>query len=170
MTDATVAPRVGIGFDVHPRAPGGVLMLGGVRWDGEDGLAGHSDGDAACHALADALLGACALGDVGQHFPESDPDLEGIAGLDLLARTLKAVRAAGFAPSSSDLTIICVRPAIAPRRDEIRRLLASALSLEVGAVSVKATRPEGLGLHGDGIGCMAVAVLRPATDDPASTA
>jgi 2-C-methyl-D-erythritol 2,4-cyclodiphosphate synthase len=170
MNDATGAPRVGIGFDVHPRAPGSVLMLGGVRWDGEDGLAGHSDGDAACHALADALLGACALGDVGQHFPESDPDLEGIAGVDLLARTLTIVRTAGFAPSSCDLTIICLRPAIAPRRDEIRGLLATALALEVGAVSVKATRPEGLGLQGDGIGCMTVAVVMPGIDVPSSTA
>lgn len=134
-------------------------MLGGVRWDGEDGLAGHSDGDAVCHALADALLGACALGDVGTHFPESDPELDGISGLDLLARTLTIVRTAGFCPASCDLTIICHRPAIAPRGDEIRGVLGSVLGLESTAVSVKATRPEGLGLHGDGIGCMAVAVM-----------
>jgi 2-C-methyl-D-erythritol 2,4-cyclodiphosphate synthase len=155
---------VGIGFDVHSREPGRVLMLGGVRWEGEDGLAGHSDGDAACHAVADALLGACALGDVGQHFPESDPSLEGIGGLELIARTLSIVRASGSSPSSCDLTVICLRPAIAQRRDEIRSALAAALDLESGAVSVKATRPEGLGLHGDGIGCMAVAVVVPNHD------
>ncbi|HEY6567678.1 MAG TPA: 2-C-methyl-D-erythritol 2,4-cyclodiphosphate synthase [Actinomycetota bacterium] len=164
MTDPIRVPRVGLGFDVHPRASGRVLMLGGLRWEGEDGLAGHSDGDAVCHALADALLGACASGDVGQHFPESDPELEGIAGPDLLARTLTIVRAAGFLPTSCDLTIICLHPAIGPRRDDIRRLLASALALDVSSVSVKATRPEGLGLHGDGIGCMAVAVV-VSTDD-----
>ena len=90
-------PRVGIGFDVHPWAEGRPLMLGGIRFEGVDGLRGHSDGDAVCHALADALLGAAALGDVGEHFPESDPALEGIAGLDLLARTLTLVTDAGFA-------------------------------------------------------------------------
>ena len=137
-------------------------MLGGVGWDHEDGLVGHSDGDTVCHALADALLGACALGDVGEHFPESDPALEGIGGLDLLGRTIEIVGGAGFAPASCDLTVICLTPSIAPRRDEIRASIASAVTLEVDQVSVKATKPEGLGLHGDGIGCMAVAVVVPA--------
>ena len=154
-------PRVGIGFDVHPWAQGKPLMLGGIRFEGVDGLSGHSDGDVVCHALADALLGAAALGDVGEHFPESDPALEGIAGLDLLARTLSIVADAGFAAASCDLTVIGERPPIAPRRSEMRSALAGALGLPVDAVSVKATRPEGLGLQGDGLGCMAIVLLEP---------
>jgi 2-C-methyl-D-erythritol 2,4-cyclodiphosphate synthase len=150
---------VGLGFDVHPSAAGRPLRLGGVVFEGEDGLAGHSDGDAVCHALADALLGAAGLGDVGEHFPETDPAMAGIGGLDLLARTAALVREAGHVPSSCDLTVICERPAIAPRREEIRARLAETLQLASGRVSVKATRPEGLGLCGNGVGCLAVAVL-----------
>ena len=153
------APRVGLGFDVHTRDDGRELWLGGVRFDGEPGLAGHSDGDAVCHALADALLGAAGLGDVGEHFPEDDPAFAGIAGLELLRRAGSLVAAAGLRPASCDVTVICERPAIAPRREDMRAALAGALDLEVVAVSVKATRPEGLGLSGDGAGCLALAVL-----------
>lgn len=153
-------PRTGIGFDVHPWAPGRALVLGGVRFDGEDGLAGHSDGDAVCHALADAILGAAALGDVGEHFPDTDPAVAGIAGLDLLARTVDAVGAAGFDPDAADVTVIAERPAIAPARQQMRERLAGTLGVPVERISVKATRPEGLGLSGEGIGCLALAVLR----------
>jgi 2-C-methyl-D-erythritol 2,4-cyclodiphosphate synthase len=153
------APRVGLGFDVHPWAVGRELWLGGVRFAGEDGLAGHSDGDAVCHALADALLGAAGLGDVGDHFPESDPSVAGLAGGELLARTVALVRDGGRSVSSCDMTIVCERPAVAPRRDEIRAYLASVLGVGTDRVSVKATRPEGLGLTGDGVGCLAVALL-----------
>jgi 2-C-methyl-D-erythritol 4-phosphate cytidylyltransferase/2-C-methyl-D-erythritol 2,4-cyclodiphosphate synthase len=135
-------------------------MLGGVRFDGA-GLAGHSDGDAVCHALADALLGAAGLGDVGEHFPDTDQRFEGIGGLDLLARVVAKVRVAGLEPVSADLTVLAERPAIAPARQEIRRALASVLGVVPDRVSVKATRPEGLGLTGDGIGCLALAVLQP---------
>ena len=152
-------PRVGLGFDVHPRDDGRELWLGGGRFDGEAGLAGHSDGDAVCHALADALLGAAGLGDVGEHFPEGDPAFAGIAGLDLLRRTAALVAGVGLRPASCDVTVICDRPAVAPRREDMRAALAGALDLEVAAVSVKATRPEGLGLSGDGAGCLALAVL-----------
>jgi 2-C-methyl-D-erythritol 2,4-cyclodiphosphate synthase len=155
----TEPPRIGLGFDVHARDPGRALWLGGIRFDGESGLAGHSDGDAVCHAVADALLGAAALGDIGEHFPESDPGLAGIAGSELLTRTVTLVVGAGLRPSTCDVTVICERPAVAPRRQEMRAALAAALGLEVGAVSVKATRPEGLGLAGDGAGCLALAVL-----------
>jgi 2-C-methyl-D-erythritol 2,4-cyclodiphosphate synthase len=150
---------VGLGFDVHPRAQGRPLWLAGVLFEGEDGLAGHSDGDAVCHAVADALLGAAGLGDVGEHFPETDAAMAGIGGLDLLARTVALVREAGLVPSSCDLTVICERPAIAPARDTMRARLAATLDLPTDRVSVKATRPEGLGLSGDGAGCLAVAVL-----------
>jgi len=155
-------PRVGLGFDVHRRSPPGSgrdLRLGGVLFAAEDGLEAHSDGDPVCHAVADAMLGSAALGDVGEHFPDSDPETSGIAGLDLLSRAVKLVKAAGLAPASVDVTLVCEHPAIAPRRDEIRACLATALDLPLDRVSVKATRPEGLGLSGDGIGCLAVAVL-----------
>jgi 2-C-methyl-D-erythritol 2,4-cyclodiphosphate synthase len=150
---------VGLGFDVHPRAAGRPLWLGGVRFEGEDGLAGHSDGDAVCHAIADALLGAAGLGDIGEHFPETDPAVEGIGGADLLARTVALVREVGRDVSSCDATVICERPAVSPRRAEMRATLAAALEVPVDRVSVKATRPEGLGLSGDGAGCLAIAVL-----------
>jgi 2-C-methyl-D-erythritol 2,4-cyclodiphosphate synthase len=157
---AELVPRVGIGFDAHPWASEDrELWLGGVHFDGERGLDGHSDGDVVCHAIADAVLGAAALGDVGEHFADDDPALAGIAGAVLLARTLEIVRTGGFSARSCDVTVICDRPAIAPRRGDLRARLAEVLELPLEAVSVKATRPEGLGLAGDGVGCMAVAVL-----------
>jgi 2-C-methyl-D-erythritol 2,4-cyclodiphosphate synthase len=151
--------RFGLGFDVHPFLEGRTLFLGGARFDGEPGLAGHSDGDAVCHALADALLGALGLGDVGELFPEDDDRFAGMAGLELLARTVSEVRSGGFEPWSADVTVVADRPAIGPRRAEIRRNLASALGVPVERTSVKATRPEGLGLVADGVGCLALAVL-----------
>jgi 2-C-methyl-D-erythritol 2,4-cyclodiphosphate synthase len=134
-------------------------MLGGVLVDGLDGLAGHSDGDVACHALADAMLGAAGLGDLGAHFPDNDPAFEGIRGLDLLARVAGMVRASGHVPVSVDLTIVAERPSIAPLRDAMRRGLCRAIGVPTERVSVKGTRPEGLGLTGDGIGCIAITVL-----------
>ena len=151
--------RSGLGFDVHRAAEGRALFLGGVRFPGEPGLVGHSDGDVVCHALADALLGAAALGDVGEHFPEGDPSVAGIAGMDLLARTVALVRDRDLSPQSADVTVIAERPAIAPARGEMQRNLAATLRLGLDRVSVKATRPEGLGLTGDGVGCIALAVL-----------
>jgi 2-C-methyl-D-erythritol 2,4-cyclodiphosphate synthase len=151
--------RVGLGFDSHLRDEGRSLRLGGVEFEGEPGLAGHSDGDVACHALADALLGAAARGDLGQHFPEEDPTIEGLPGLELLGRVVSLLRDAGFAPVTCDLVVIADRPRLADRRDEIRRSLAGKLGVPEEGVSVKATRPEGLGLNGDGIACMAVATI-----------
>jgi 2-C-methyl-D-erythritol 2,4-cyclodiphosphate synthase len=151
--------RVGLGFDVHARETDRLLRLGGVSFEGEDGLAGHSDGDVVCHAIADALLGAASLGDLGERFPDSDPTFAGIGGLDLLGRTLALLEEAGRRPEGCDVTVICERPAIAPRRREMRAALASALGIDVDRVSVKATRPEGLGLSGDGVGAMAIATV-----------
>ena len=151
--------RIGQGFDVHPWALGRPLKLAGVLFEGEEGLQGHSDGDAVCHAVADALLGAAVMGDVGMHFPEDDPQMADITGSDLLTRTAALLEASGFAPVSVDLTVICERPSIAPRRGEMREALAAALSLSTERVSVKATRPEGLGLSGEGVGCMAIATI-----------
>ena len=151
--------RMGIGFDVHPRDATRELWLGGLLFEGEPGSAGHSDGDAVCHALADALLGAAALGDVGMHFPEDDPAIAGISGADLLARTVGLLAGKGLAPVSCDVTVICERPSVSPRRDDMRQRLAEVLGVPFDRVSVKATRPEGLGLTPDGTGCLALAVI-----------
>jgi 2-C-methyl-D-erythritol 2,4-cyclodiphosphate synthase len=152
--------RFGLGFDVHPRDERRPLALGGLWWDGEAGLAGHSDGDVVCHALADALLGAAGLGDLGRHFPESDPAVEGIGGPELLRRTVDAVRRHGYEPDHCDVTVVADRPSMGPRRDEVRAALAAAVGVVADRVSVKATRPEGLGLSGDGAACLALAVVR----------
>ena len=156
--------RVGLGFDLHPRDAGRPLRLGGVTFEGEPGLAGHSDGDVICHAVADALLGAAGLGDIGEHFPDADPAYAGIAGLDLLARTVALLAGRGLVPRACDLTLVAERPHVAGRREEIRRNLARAMEVAVDLVSVKATRPEGLGLTGDGAGCLAVATIGPASE------
>ena len=151
--------RSGLGFDVHRFSEQRPLWLAGVRFDGEDGLLGHSDGDVVCHAIADALLGAAALGDLGQHFPDTALDTEGIEGRALLRDVVAKVALAGYLPTSVDATVICDRPAIDPRREEMRDELAACLRLGVDRVSVKATRPEGLGLAGEGVGCLAIAVI-----------
>lgn len=156
---ALATPRIGLGFDVHPTSPGRELRLAGVLFEDDEGLSGHSDGDAVCHAVADALLGAAALGDVGIHFPDTDPSIAGIGGLELLGRTLDRLEEAGLEAARCDVTVVCERPAIAPRRDEMRERLASALHVPLDRVSLKATRPEGLGLSGDGVGCIAIAVV-----------
>jgi len=154
--------RVGLGFDAHPAVAGRPLMLGGVPFPGADGLAGHSDGDVVCHALADALLGGAALGDIGQHFPDDDPEIAGIGGLEILRQVMRLLQEASLRPTSCDVVVIAERPWLSDRRDELRASLATALSIRPETVSVKATRPEGLGLTGDGIGCVAVAVLEGA--------
>jgi 2-C-methyl-D-erythritol 2,4-cyclodiphosphate synthase len=151
--------RSGLGFDVHRFSEHRPLWLAGVWFEGEDGLVGHSDGDVVCHAVADALLGAAALGDLGQHFPDTAADTEGIEGRALVRDVVAKVAMAGYLPMSIDATVICDRPAIDPRRAEMRDELAACLRLGVDHVSVKATRPEGLGLAGDGVGCLAIAVI-----------
>jgi 2-C-methyl-D-erythritol 2,4-cyclodiphosphate synthase len=152
--------RVGQGFDVHPFSddPDRPLVLGGVRFDGEPGLVGHSDADAIAHAVTDALLGAAGLGDIGQHFPDTDPALAGADSLVLLRRAVEAVRAAGWEPGNVDCTVVLEAPKLAPHREEIERRLADA----VGApVTVKGKRAEGLGALGrrEGIACFAVAIV-----------
>ena len=152
--------RVGQGFDVHPFSddPARTLVLGGVVFDGERGLAGHSDADVIAHAVTDAVLGAAGLGDIGQHFPDTEPSLAGADSLDLLRRAVADVRAAGWRPGNVDCTVVLDAPKLAPRRDELERRLSDA----VGApVTVKGTRPEGLGAlgRGEGIACFAVALV-----------
>ncbi|HEX9236045.1 MAG TPA: 2-C-methyl-D-erythritol 2,4-cyclodiphosphate synthase [Actinomycetota bacterium] len=153
--------RVGLGVDLHRPEGGRPLYLGGVRFEGVPGLSGHSDGDVLCHAVADALLGAAGLGDVGDHFPDTDPAYEGMAGLDLLAQVVAMLSDRGLAPSRCDATVLAAEPPIAPNREEIRRNLAAALALRTEDVSIKATRPEGLGLSGEGAGCIAVVTVYP---------
>jgi len=153
--------RVGLGFDVHATQVGRPLRLGGVDIADTPGLAGHSDADVVCHAVADAVLGAAGLGDLGQHFPDTDPALEGMGGLELLSRVMAMTAGAGLAASSCDLTVVAERPSIAGVREQIRSNLSEILGVAPERVSVKATRPEGLGLAGDGVGCIAVAVLVP---------
>jgi 2-C-methyl-D-erythritol 2,4-cyclodiphosphate synthase len=128
-------------------------------FEDEPGLEGHSDADVVCHAVADALLGAAGLGDIGEHFPDSDPSIAGIAGLELLSRVAELVGRGGRRPGSCDVTVIAERPSVGGRRAEMRRNLATAMGLDPARVSIKATRPEGLGLSGEGVGCLAVVVL-----------
>lgn len=152
--------RVGLGFDVHPFSddPRRALVLGGVRFDGERGLHGHSDSDVIAHACADALLGAAALGDIGEHFPDTDPAWRGADSIDLLVEVVHRVRAAGWDPTNVDCSVVLEAPKLAPRREAMQRRLSDA----VGApVAVKAKRAEGLGALGrrEGIACWAVALV-----------
>src|SRR5207248_8725138 len=142
--------RVGIGYDTHKVGALRPLMLGGLRIDFPKGLIGHSDADVVLHALADALLGAAGLGDIGEHFPDTDPAFEGLAGTELLGRVVTTLSEHGLEPATCDVTILAERPHVGPRREEMRAALAAALRVRSEAVSVKATRPEGLGLSGDG--------------------
>jgi 2-C-methyl-D-erythritol 2,4-cyclodiphosphate synthase len=152
--------RVGQGFDIHPFAdePGRPLLLGGVRFEGERGLAGHSDGDVIAHAVTDALLGAAGLGDIGQHFPDDDPGLAGADSLGLLRRVRDMVLTAGWQAQNVDCTVIMEAPRFAPRRPEVEARLSEAAG---APVSVKAKRAEGMGSLGrkEGIACFAVALL-----------
>ncbi|HEY4332070.1 MAG TPA: 2-C-methyl-D-erythritol 2,4-cyclodiphosphate synthase [Ilumatobacteraceae bacterium] len=152
--------RVGQGFDIHRFSddPDRPLVLGGVTFAGERGLHGHSDADAVAHAVTDALLGAAGLGDIGQHFPDTDPQWKGIDSLVLLRHAAELVTAAGWTVGNVDCSVICERPKLAPHRDEMQRLLSSAAG---GPVTIKGRRAEGLGAIGrqEGIACIAAAVL-----------
>lgn len=154
--------RVGHGFDVHPFSndPRRVLVLGGVSLGAERGLEGHSDADALAHALAEALLGAAGLGDLGRHFPDTDPAWAGADSMFLLAEVVARVSGAGWRPTNADCTVVMEAPRLAPHRDAMEAQLGQALG---APVSVKATRPEGLGAlgRGEGIACFAVALLEP---------
>jgi 2-C-methyl-D-erythritol 2,4-cyclodiphosphate synthase len=155
--------RVGIGYDVHRLVAGRRLVLGGVRFDSEVGLDGHSDADVALHALCDALLGAAALGDIGQHFPPRDERWRGADSLDLLRRVVELIAERGYRPGNVDLTIVAERPRIGPRVPEMRARIAEALGVGVDAVSVKATTNEHLGFvgRGEGIAALAAAIIEP---------
>jgi len=153
----------GIGYDCHRLVAGRRFVLGGVELEHELGLDGHSDADVLTHAIIDAMLGACALGDIGQHFPDTDPRYRGADSIELLRATLTILREAGFAVTHVDATVVMERPKLAPARDQMRSRLAAALELELGHVSVKATRGEGMGFVGreEGVAALAVATVRP---------
>jgi len=148
----------GLGYDSHRLAPARRLVLGGIEIDHPLGLEGHSDADVLTHAVIDALLGAAGLGDIGQHFPDTDERYRGADSIALLREVVAMVGAAGFAVQHVDATVVIERPAVAPHREEIRRALAAALGLGVERVNVKATRGEGMGFVGRGEGAAALAV------------
>jgi len=150
--------RTGLGIDTHAFAPGRPLILGGVDIPHEEGLAGHSDADVLSHAVIDALLGAAALGDIGQHFPDSDPRFKDADSLELLRTVVAYLRERGFAIGNVDATVVLERPKLAPHREAIRDALAAALGLPGDAVNVKATTGEGMGFVGRGEGAAAMAV------------
>ena len=166
---AAVSVRVGQGFDIHAFSddPARPLVLGGVTFAGERGLTGHSDADVIAHACADALLGAAGLGDIGQHFPDTDPHWKGVDSLDLLREVARRVRAAGYEPGNVDAAVVCERPRVAPSREEMERRLSDAAG---APVTVKANRAEGLGALGrvEGIACWAVAIIAGASVVPAA--
>lgn len=153
--------RVGTGYDVHALAMGESMIIGGVRFDSDVGLVGHSDADVLFHAICDALLGAAALGDIGRHFPDTEPALKGANSADLARQVTEILADAGWRPVNVDATVICQQPRLAPHIDDMRRNIASALGIGPDAVSVKGTTTEGLGFegHGEGIAAEAVVLL-----------
>jgi 2-C-methyl-D-erythritol 2,4-cyclodiphosphate synthase len=154
--------RVGLGFDAHAFADGIPLVLGGVMFDEDRGLAGHSDGDVVTHALIDALLGAAVLGDIGSLFPSDDDSLRGVSSLLLLRTAYGRVTAEGFELVNADCVLIGEKPRIASRREEMRIRLAETLGVELGRVAVRATTTDRLGFtgRGEGLAAQAAALLR----------
>lgn len=150
--------RIGMGYDVHRLTEGRKLILGGVEIPYEKGLLGHSDADVLLHAIMDALLGAAALGDIGKHFPDTDPRYEGADSLMLLHEVGELLHKAGYTVGNIDATILCQAPKLAPHISAMRENIASALGMPVDAVSVKATTEEKLGFTGAGEGIAAHAV------------
>ena len=152
--------RVGIGYDVHRFAPGRALRLGGVAIPHDQGLDGHSDADVLLHAIADALLGAAALGDIGHHFPPSDPAWRGADSRDLLRRVAALLAGAGWAVGNIDATLIAEAPRIGPHAAAMRTSIAACLGVGLDAIGLKATTNEGMGFIGRGEGIAALAVAQ----------
>lgn len=154
--------RIGTGYDVHRLAEGRPLVLGGMEIPFEKGLAGHSDADVLVHAIMDALYGAAGLGDIGQHFPDSDPAYRNISSLLLLQRCREDLLAAGYEIENIDSTVIAQAPRISPYLPQMRARIAAALEIDGSRLNIKATTEEGLGFTGEGLGiaAQAVALLR----------
>ncbi len=155
--------RTGIGYDAHRLVPQRPLVLGGVGIPSDKGLAGHSDGDVLLHAVIDALLGAAALGDIGQHFPSDDPRYEGISSLKMLSKANAVLKEGGWRVLNVDATIVAQSPKLAPYFQAMRQSIADCLGVEPDRVSVKATTTDGLGFagSGQGIACYSVASIEP---------
>jgi 2-C-methyl-D-erythritol 2,4-cyclodiphosphate synthase len=151
----------GLGYDCHQFAAGRPLVLGGIELAHDRGLAGHSDADVLTHAIIDALLGAAALGDIGQHFPDTDEQYRGASSIDLLRTTVAMLTHRGVAILHVDATVLIERPHLAPVRESIRRSLAEAIGISFAHVSVKATRGEGMGFVGreEGVAALAIATV-----------
>ncbi|WP_346663849.1 2-C-methyl-D-erythritol 2,4-cyclodiphosphate synthase [uncultured Merdimonas sp.] len=158
--------RIGMGYDVHRLVEERDLILGGVRIPYEKGLLGHSDADVLLHAIMDALLGAAALGDIGRHFPDTDPVYKGASSLQLLARVGELIGEEGYVVGNIDATIIAQRPKMAPHIEEMRKNVAETLGIDISQVNIKATTEEGLGFTGtgEGISSQAVAALESLRD------
>jgi 2-C-methyl-D-erythritol 2,4-cyclodiphosphate synthase len=158
--------RIGQGYDVHKLVEGRKLILGGVEIPYEKGLLGHSDADVLVHAVMDALLGAAALGDIGQHFPDTDPRYEGISSIELLKKVGELLEEKGYVVENIDATIIAQRPKLLNYRPKMAENIAQALHLDVSRVSVKATTEEGLGFTGtgEGISSQAITLLTEVAD------
>jgi 2-C-methyl-D-erythritol 2,4-cyclodiphosphate synthase len=156
---------VGIGFDSHRLAAGRRLVIGGVEIPHDRGLHGHSDADVLAHAITDALLGAAGLGDIGEHFPDTDERWRDADSMQLLANVLQSVRAAGLELVNVDCTVVMEAPKLSPHRQAIREQLAQTLALELPRVNVKASTGEGMGFvgRGEGVAALAVAGLRYAS-------
>lgn len=159
--------RVGIGYDIHAFDASRTLVLGGIKVPGSWGLRGHSDADVLLHAIVDAMLGAAGLGDLGDHFPDTDPEWEGIPSALLVAEALAKVRAKGWVLGNVDATVIAERPKLSPYRAAIEERVAALLELDPSAVNVKATTNEALGAvgRGEGMAAMAVVLLQAAPND-----
>jgi len=153
--------RIGQGYDVHAFGEGGHIIIGGVSIAHEQGLVAHSDGDVLIHALCDALLGAAALGDIGQHFPDTDPNYSGADSRGLLREVVSLVTSKGYQLANTDMTIIAQGPKMFPHIEQMRNNLAEDLGCEIDQVNVKATTTEKLGFEGrkEGIACQAVVLL-----------
>lgn len=151
--------RVGSGIDVHAFGPGDHVMLGGVRISHSQGVKAHSDGDVLLHALCDALLGAAGLGDIGQHFPDTDPQWKGVASQGFVSHVMGLLADRGYRVVNADLTLCCEAPRLAPHRDAIRDTVASLLQLPPDAVNLKATTTEKLGFLGRAEGIAAFATV-----------
>lgn len=164
--------RIGHGYDVHRLVEGRRLILGGVEIPWEKGLLGHSDADVLTHALMDALLGAAALGDIGQLFPDKDPAYEGADSIGLLREVTRVLKENGWRPGNVDITVIAQRPKLAPHIPAMRRILAEAMGVDLSQVSVKATTEEGLGFTGtgEGVAAHAVALIERVGSDPMQAA
>ncbi|QNP40043.1 2-C-methyl-D-erythritol 2,4-cyclodiphosphate synthase [Lysobacter solisilvae (ex Woo and Kim 2020)] len=151
--------RIGQGFDVHAFGDGDHVVLGGVRIAHDRGVLAHSDGDVVIHALCDAMLGALALGDIGQHFPPSDPQWKGADSRAFLRRCNELIGERGWRVGNADVTVVCERPKVGPHAPAMRGLLAGDLGIDIDAVSIKATTSEKLGFTGRGEGIAAQAVV-----------